>query len=305
MEYEINPNKINCLVGVPIEIKTYFNEINADSLKILFLIFSENCSINKFEIASKLNISLQRVEDSLNFWLSKKIIKTKNSNSPIKIFKKPSAYSISTEELVNAKNNNENVNTLFNEAEKLFARPLKPIERRAVLFAFDYYDLSADVILMIIDFCLRNNQSTKQILSLCENFSDIGIKSHEQAEQQILKLSEQNSIESQIKNCFGIYNRKLSANEKKLIFKWTKTYKFTINLIKMAFNACVDSTGKLSFQYIDKILSNWKQNKVKNLTDISKLNNNKNSIKQNLNKSNKTSYNLDELIAKNNLIKFK
>ena len=299
MNYEINPKKINNLTAIPFEINEYLNEISGDTLKVLLLIFSEKKTLTLFEISKKLDITISQVEEAIRFWKFKGILKLPLEEAAVVKITKPSVDMISTKELVLAKKENELVAMLFKEAEILFKKPLRPIERRTLLYIFEFYKLPIDVILMVLDFCIRNNKSLKQILTICEYMSDNDITSHEQTEKHIKKLTERFNIEKQIKNCFGIFDRKLSMNEKKYILKWTTTYSFKINIIKIAFNICVDKTGKLSFQYIEKILQNWKKNNIKTPQDIENFNlKRKNS---NIKSTEKTSYNLDEILSKNPL----
>ena len=72
---------------------------------------------------------------------------------------------------------------LFEQSEQLYSRPLKPTERRTLLYIYEYCELPIDVILMVVDFCIRYNKSPRQILSICEDWSDNDITTHEQAER--------------------------------------------------------------------------------------------------------------------------
>ena len=299
MKYEINPKKINNLTALPNEINEYLREVSGENFKVLFLIFSEKKNLSCFEIATKLDITISQVEDAIRFWKFKGILKLPEEEQAVIKVEKPSVEQITTKELIEAKNENKLVTMLFKEAEILFKRPLRPIERRTLLYIYEFYKLDVDIILMVLDFCMRNKKSLKQILLICEKMADEDLTSHEEAENYIKKLTENLNIEKQIKHCFGIYDRKLSANEKKYINRWTTKYDFKINIIKIAFNICVDRTGKLSFQYIEKILQNWKKNNVKTPKEIEQLNLKKPQLKEKLNK--KTSYNLDELLSKNPL----
>lgn len=300
MKYEINPKKIHKLIAVPFEIREYLGEVSGEYLKVLFLIFSEKKTLNCYEIASKLDVSVVQVEDAIRFWKSKGILKLPEEENAVTEIKTTSTFSpdqYSTDDLIKEKEKDVNINMLFKESEMLFKRPLRSAEYKTLLYIYEFLNLKVDVILMVVDFCIKNNKSTKQILKMCEQMADDDITTHEQTEMHIKNLTEKFNLENQIKNCFGIYTRRLSTNEKNYIEKWTKKYCFKINLIKKAYDICVDTTGKLSFQYIEKILQNWKKADVKTIEDVRKLNN----LKKEQKKAKKTSYNLDEILAKNPL----
>lgn len=64
-------------------------------------------------------------------------------------------------------------------------------------------------------------------------------------------------------------------------------------MIKLAFNKCIDSIGKLSFPYIGKILSTWYKNNIKTPEDIEKIDSKQKLLNKHQHKN--TSYDLTEL----------
>ncbi|HAN44371.1 MAG TPA: hypothetical protein DCP97_03170 [Ruminococcaceae bacterium] len=80
---------------------------------------------------------------------------------------------------------------------------------------------------------------------------------YEKAEAHIKRITERESNCGLVKSAFGFDQRVLSDNEKKYINKWFEEYKTNIALIKLAYNRTVDTIGKVSFAYIDKILFEW------------------------------------------------
>ena len=149
MEYEINPKKINKLIALPSEINKYINEISGESLKVLLTIFGEENNLTPCEIATKLDLTISQVEDAFRFWKSKEIINVSEKSKTVLSIKKPSASQISSEELKRAKKENKYINMLFKQSEQLYSRPLKPMERRTLLYIYEFYNLPIDVILMV------------------------------------------------------------------------------------------------------------------------------------------------------------
>ena len=64
-------------------------------------------------------------------------------------------------------------------------------------------------------------------------------------------------IEKQIRDCFGIGNRRFTEKEKEYIDKWCNIYKFDFSVIESAYTHSIRTVGKLSFSFLDKILSGW------------------------------------------------
>ena len=61
--------------------------------------------------------------------------------------------------------------------------------------------------------------------------------------------------EKQIRTCFNIGDRMLSKKEKEYINKWFNIEKYDFTLIKLAYDKTIEDTGKMSFAYIDALLS--------------------------------------------------
>jgi DnaD/phage-associated family protein len=77
-----------------------------------------------------------------------------------------------------------------------------------------------------------------------------------------MRLNSLWSAEGRIKSAFGIRDRALVQNERKYIPVWLEDYGFDIPLIQLAYERCVVATGKLSFSYINGILTNWHKNGI-------------------------------------------
>lgn len=291
MLYEINSKKIFKLIGVPNEIVSYINELDEISLKTLILIFSENGTLSKFDISKKLKKTISEIDLAFKVLENKNIIKILNDDETIvrEIVEAASPFQIDAGEMKSLTQNDKSMKMLFEEAEKIYARPLNFIEKRTLSYIVQTFNLQIDAILMAIEFCVRNQKSINQIEKLCERWSNSGIITHEQAEQQIKILTKQKDIESKIKKCFGIYGRSLSENEKNYVLKWTRTYGFNIFMIKEAFNRCVDSTGSLSFRYIEGILCNWNKNKINSLRDLKEADSKYINLRKTKNSTNKNS----------------
>jgi DnaD/phage-associated family protein len=60
-----------------------------------------------------------------------------------------------------------------------------------------------------------------------------------------------------VRSIFGIGERRLSKKERDFISRWTEDFRYGRDMIEPAYEKCVDATGKLSFAYIDRILSSW------------------------------------------------
>ena len=79
---------------------------------------------------------------------------------------------------------------------------------------------------------------------------------------------------------FGLTDRKPGDAEKDMIERWFGTYGFTRELVLEACNRTMEATHNPSFRYADRILSEWNKAGVKNLRDVSELDEKRRSQKR-------------------------
>ena len=89
-----------------------------------------------------------------------------------------------------------------------------------------------------------------------------GIDTHEKMERHIARLTQENQQEHLVKSAFGIYDRNLVAKERSYIHKWFDTLQMPLPMIQYAYERTIERIGKLSFAYIDKILTDWHQKQI-------------------------------------------
>ena len=129
---------------------------------------------------------------------------------------------------------------------------------------YSYYGLAADFILMVIQYCCSIGRANmRYVEKTAASWVDLGIDTHEKAEQHILKLTDLHSKENQVRSAFGIGERSLIPKEEKFINTWFNDYGFDIAMIRLAYERTVEKIGKLSFPYIDSILSSWYKKGIK------------------------------------------
>ena len=116
-----------------------------------------------------------------------------------------------------------------------------------------------------------------------------GVETIADAESKIIELTERKTAWREVCKVFNIERRMPSTNEMKYSYTWIKEWGYKSDILKAAYDACVDATGKLSIPYINKVLTNWHKNKVKTVADIEKLDTNKPE------KTNGTSYDLKKI----------
>ncbi len=180
-----------------------------------------------------------------------------SENVKIKTFEPTRLSSFEISERINS---TEELKWIVSETERMFSRLLNHSETAVLVSMFDYAGIAADVIVMIIEYCVSIDKANMRFIEkTAYSWVDKGINTHQKVEAYITALVTQKNNETLIKSAFGIWDRNLTSKQKEYIPIWLDEWNFSIEMIKLAYEKCIDNTGKLSFPYINKILLSWKE----------------------------------------------
>ena len=187
----------------------------------------------------------------------------------------------------------EELQMLVNEAQIALGKTLSNSDISTLLMLKDTCGVPLDVILMLIQYCIsidKGNMRTVEKIGI--QWADEGINSVEDADNKIRQIKQTSKYFSVISSAFGLKNAG-SPTKKQLEYgnKWVGEWKFSPELLREAYERCVDTKGETNFRYIDGILKRWNANNIRSEEDLQNFENSaaKNKFKQ------KSSYNIDEL----------
>lgn len=169
---------------------------------------------------------------------------------------------VSSGEIASRMNNSDEVRMLFGEAEKIYGRPLRQRDNQTLIALVDHYGLPAGVALMLLSYCFKvGKTSPNYIESTAAGWSEDGIDSIDKADARIRTLEKNNDIEARIRKEFGIGNE-FTPKQKTLLRVWVEDWSFSEEMIRLAVSITLENTGKLSMNYTNKILENWKRDNI-------------------------------------------
>ena len=91
-----------------------------------------------------------------------------------------------------------------------------------------------------------------------EKLTERDVSTLEELERYIKDRDEEIAAEWEIRRAIGIYNRNLTATERKYFKKWTEEFGYSTAIIRHALDLTVSGTGgNISLPYMDKIISSW------------------------------------------------
>ena len=164
------------------------------------------------------------------------------------------------------------IKEIYNHIEQIISRPITYIEKTTITSILNSTNIKPDVLLMVFEYCIKiDKMSIRYVKSICNDWNKKNIHTHELAEEHLKNIQQSKSNYYNISKIFGINNRTLSEWEKNYIDKWFTDFNFSQDIIKEAYNKTIDNIGKISFPYINKILSDWNLNNITSLDQVSDI----------------------------------
>ncbi len=142
---------------------------------------------------------------------------------------------------------------IITAAEKCFGKMLSPKDIDSVMNVKHYYSFPSSVMTAMLGYLEGfERKSVALIEKTAIDWYEKEISSLEKAHEYIRILEEQNTRYKALASALGIYGRSLTKKEKEFADKWNNVY--TLEQIKEAYEKTIDSTGKISFSYMNSIL---------------------------------------------------
>ncbi len=268
VEYMLNPSAMQSAFMMPAEpVMKYMKPASAEQLRVLlFTMGNMSTGVNPEACAEALGIPLENVTDALDFWCEAGAllrVGEEISFEPAakkRTVAKPESAKPSREEIAMMGQTDEKIIFLLREAELKLGRPLRFSEMQTLVCLYADENFEVSVILMLVEYAISEGKpSIGFINATARAWQSAGVDSVAAAEEQIERVGRQKSAWAIVERAFGIEHRKPSAKELEFCEKWVIEWKFSRDMLKEAYDSCVDSKTKLSMPYINKILESWHQ----------------------------------------------
>ena len=235
------------------------------------------------ELSKKLRISTDEAEDAIEFWCEvgvmsrdgegycfpekgQKVPARKAASVAERLRTRPSYNSAEIEATASV---NKDIDNLFRQAEAILEKLLSPSDVEMIYSFVDWLGLPVEVVIMLLQFAARQGKTGKRYLeTVAIDWADKGINTYESAEEYIRKLETRLSDEGKVRGILGIYDRALTQTEKKYIGLWVGEQGIPIPLIEEAYDRTVNATGKLSWAYMNKIISAWHEQGLETVEQV-------------------------------------
>lgn len=327
MNFSINLGNWNSIFAVPTSIvDKHIKLAGAVQLKVLLWVLRHSGEKITIENISKsLSIHPADIKDAMSYWTetnvlsisdneitpgAKKIEEKVNSNKvecnskteelDKKILKstklRPLSRPQKPDSLYTADriNNDPEIKTMMQESQIILGRPISNGDCATLLMLHDNDGLPVHVIIMILQYAVEvGKPSMKYIEKIGISWANEEIDTIEKAEKKIVSLNEHHRAWVSVEKIIGIDHRSPTAKENEMAYRWIKEWKFDSNMIREAYERCVNARGKYISSYMDSIIKRWF---TLNIHTIDQANEEKYSMpsKTYKNDKHKPSYNIEE-----------
>ena len=175
-----------------------------------------------------------------------------------------------TTEIAERKRIDNNFSDLLDEAEKMLARPITHSDSSILLLMHDYDGLPYEVIKMILFFANEQKKmKMRYIESLGREWGTEEIYTIEQAEEKIAHILASYKEWKRIAPIFGLnIGGEVSDIQAKYAECWVKQWGYNDDMLRTAYETCINSKGMLSLKYIHGILRKWHSEGVMTEKDL-------------------------------------
>lgn len=279
MNFEQNLSMLFSDLNIPeVFITEHFCMANGDYIKVYIyctFLCKYNGEISPLDLSKKLCLPLKTVELALKYWEEQDVIIKKQNTYILSDLKKlevdklykPKVTS-SLEDALDTNSKNILRTQAINEINSVFFQGvMSPTWYTDIDTLFVKYQFDEDVVISLFRYCFdRQALHKKYLFTVAEAWHSNNIKNMNDLEKYYLQYEKSNQTKKTICKKLGI-TRKLSQYEEAYVDRWTIDYNYPIDIIELALKKTT-SKANPSFDYIDKIITDWHEKKLVTADEI-------------------------------------
>lgn len=279
----------------------YLSLANGDYVKIyLYILFlskyDKDIKVN--DLSKKLSLPLKTIQEAFKFWEELGVLVKKHSGyilcdlQEIELHKLYSPkVSASPEDIKNSAKNQYRAKAIENINNQFFQGIMSPSWYNDIDLWFKKYGFDEQVMLALFNYCFERSALHRNYIQVvADSWYKNNIKSFSDLDSYYEKQEKVSNIKKTIIKKLAL-NRNLTTYENAYIEKWTVDYNYNIDIIELALKRTT-SKSNISFDYLDKIISDWHDRNLKTPAEVEEfLSSMKQKNKEIKNLEKKTNYN--------------
>lgn len=255
----------------------YLSYANGDYIKIyLYMLFLSkyNKDIKVVDLAKKLQLPMKTVQEGIKFWEEQSIITKKNTGYIMNNLQEIELHKLynpkitsSPEELEKTAKSQYRAKAIENINNQFFQGIMSPSWYSDIDLWFKKYQFDEEVMNALFQYCFDHSALHRNyIQTVAEAWAQSNIKNFNDLEQHFEKQEKLKSIGKTISKKLNL-NRPLSQYEEGYISRWNIDYGYNFDIIELALKKTTSKTS-FSFDYLDKMLTDWHDRNLKTPNDV-------------------------------------
>lgn len=279
MTFEQNLSMLFEDMNIPeVFISEYMCMANGDYVKIyMYCLFlcKHGSDITPLDLSKKLCLPIKTVEQGLKYWEENNVLLKKQNSYIINDIKKIEVEKLYKPKLTSSiedaiESNSKNVlrtqiiNTINNT---FFQGVMSPAWYTDIDNLFAKYQFDEHVMYSLFQYCFdRQALHKKYLYAVAEGWASNNVKTADDLDRYYEEYEKVSQIKKSIGKKLGL-TRKLSQYEDSYVDKWVLEYGYPMEAIEIALKKTTSKTNP-SFDYIDKIITNWHDRNLSTVDDI-------------------------------------
>lgn len=282
MNFEKNWSTLFEDINIPeLFVSNHLTNANGDYVKLyLYCMFisKHNGDISPLDLSKKLSLPLSTVEQGLKYWEENGVMTRKQKNYILNDLKQQEIGKLYTPKLTSlpedaVKNTSKNVQRtkIINAINSMFFQGvMSPTWYTDIDTLFAKYKFEEDVVYSLFQYCFdRQALHRKYLFTVADAWAQSGIVTMEDVDNYYSQFEKTNQMKKSIGKKLG-FVRNLSEYEEAYVNKWVNDFNYPLDIIEIALKKTTSKTNP-SFDYIDKILTDWHERKLNSVSDINEF----------------------------------
>jgi len=257
----------------------YFSQASGNAIKVyLYLVFLSKYDkdVRLNDLSKKLELPLNIVQESLKYWESEGIIIRKGSGYELldlqkielnKLYKPK--VTISPEDMKKTEKNQRRAKAIESINNNCFQGVMSPSWYGDIDMWFSKYGFDEEVMDALFTYCFNKSALHRNyVQAVAEAWATNNIKTFSDLDKYYQKQEKLEKFYKTISKKLGL-SRGLTQYEQAYIEKWTIDYNYQMDVIELALKRTTSKSNP-SFDYLDKIISDWHERNLKTSQDVLK-----------------------------------
>ena len=238
--------------------RNLLREASADDLRVLLVLLEHGGAISDGDLADAVGCSVRRVHASVDYWMEGGILSEAEEAPAASPLRSASELSEATGEEVAEIITRRDLSALIDEAQALYGKVFNSSEIAVIAGLAEQLELEDGYILLLLSYCVkRGKRSLRYAEKTAFALFEEGVDSLSALEEHIRRRELAASGIGVLRRMFGIGERALTKREDDTFTRWLAEYGYSTDVIGIAYDITVNTSGKASVAYADKIVTKW------------------------------------------------